>query len=386
MLPILRNIRLLRNMPVCLRKRCKDSRNVTFGHTTDGNLPTDTMVKMKNCAVIILNWNGKRFLERFLDGVVKMSSECDVVVADNGSEDGSQQYVRDNFTNVKLLEFDKNYGFAGGYNRAVAAVENEYVCLLNSDVEVTDGWYKAPLEHLRSNPDCAACQPKILSLSNKDSFEFAGASGGYIDFLGYPFCRGRVVGSIEKDCGQYDTSEKVFWATGACFFVRRTDFLSFGGLDENFIAHQEEIDLCWRFNARGKYVAVIPQASVFHLGGGTLNASNPYKTYLNFRNNQLMLYKNMGGWRYVYVFFVRILLDYLSAILFLLQGKSKDAAAVFKARRDFHKMRSLLKDVREENIERTVVQKIPTIYGGSMLFAYYVSGKKTFQALMPNKS
>lgn len=344
------------------------------------------MDKMKSCAVIILNWNGKHFLERFLDGVVRLSSECDVVVADNGSEDGSQQYVRDNFAEVKLLEFDRNYGFAGGYNRAVAAVDNEFVCLLNSDVEVTDGWYTAPLEYLQSNIDCAACQPKILSLNNKDFFEFAGASGGYIDFFGYPFCRGRVVSSIEKDCGQYDTSQKVFWATGACFFVRRADYLSFGGLDENFIAHQEEIDLCWRFNARGKYVAAIPQTSVFHLGGGTLNASNPYKTYLNFRNNQLMLYKNMGGWRYVYVFFVRILFDYLSAVLFMLQGKRKDAAAVLKARRDFHKMRSLLKDAREENLGRTVVKNIPTIYGGSMLLAYYVSGKKTFQALMPNKS
>lgn len=343
---------------------------------------------MKDCAVIILNWNGRGFLERFLEGVVSKSPGCDVVIADNGSSDGSQAYVRENFPALKLLEFDKNYGFAGGYNRAVSMVGNEYVCLLNSDVEVTDGWYKAPLAYLRDNDKCAACQPKILSWKARDTFEFAGACGGFMDVLGYPFCRGRVVSNLEKDSGQYDTVSKVFWATGACFFTRRADYLANGGLDECFIAHQEEIDLCWRFNARGRYVAVVPESSVYHVGGGTLNASNPYKTYLNFRNNQLMLYKNMAGMRYVAVFMLRIASDYLSAVLFLLQGKSKDALAVVKARKDFHKMRCSLSLARKENLQKTTVtiSNLNGVYKGSMLAAYYLAGKKTFQELMPNKS
>lgn len=341
---------------------------------------------MKKCAVIILNWNGRDFLRRFLPSVLRYSEDCDVYVADNGSEDGSVGFVRDNFNEAKVWEFDRNYGFAEGYNKAISLVENEYVCLLNSDVEVGEGWYKAPLEYLDSHPECAACQPKILQVADKHLFEFAGASGGFIDALGYPFCRGRIIGTVEADEGQYDTPAKVFWATGACMFVRRSDYLAYGGLDARFIAHQEEIDLCWRFNARGRYVAAVPQSAVYHVGGGTLKTDNPYKTYLNFRNNLLLLYKNLADGSFYAVCLLRFFLDMFASFVFLLQGKSGDAVSVFKAWRDFLKLRSGFSRDRKRNLELTVVRKPEGWYNGSVVVNYYLLGLRKFQDFMPNKS
>ncbi|MDD4728080.1 MAG: glycosyltransferase family 2 protein, partial [Dysgonamonadaceae bacterium] len=242
---------------------------------------------MNKISIIILNWNGEELLKKFLPSILMYSPSlnCEIVVADNHSIDNSVVMLKENFPSVKLILFDKNYGFAEGYNRAIHQINATYVVLLNSDVEVTENWLQPMIDYLDSHRHTSAIQPKILSYANKQMFEYAGAAGGYIDRYAYPFCRGRILNVLEEDKGQYDNVEHVFWATGACLCIRRADYVNVGGLDNDFFAHMEEIDLCWRLQSRGKNIVVMPESVVYHVGGASLDIENPRKTYLNFRNN-----------------------------------------------------------------------------------------------------
>ena len=290
------------------------------------------------CSVIILNWNGVEMLRRYLPSVIEHTNlpDCEIIVADNGSTDESLKVLKTEFPQVKTIVLDQNYGFADGYNRAIAQVDSDYVVLLNSDVEVTDGWLNTLIHYMDAHPDVSAIQPKIRSWLHKEYFEHAGASGGFLSPLGYPYCRGRRFGKVEKDNGQYDTIIDVDWTSGACMCVRTNIYKELGGLDAAFFAHMEEIDLCWRMRRKGWRLACIPQSVIYHLGGGALSYNNPRKTYLNFRNNLLMIYKNhphpFG------VLFVRFFLDYAACLFFLVQGKASCAKAVIEARKDYHKM------------------------------------------------
>lgn len=278
-------------------------------------------------------------LRTYLPSVVAHTAlpECEVVVADNGSTDDSMAVLAKEFPSVRTIVLDKNYGFAEGYNRAIAQVDSKYVVLLNSDVEVTEGWLAPLLDYLDAHPQVAAVQPKIRSWRDRSYFEHAGAAGGYLSWLGYPYCRGRRFGRIEQDHGQYDTVAEIEWTTGAAMCVRRETYEACGGLDAAFFAHMEEIDLCWRMRNKGWKLACVPQSVVFHLGGGSLNYDNPRKTYLNFRNNLLMIYKNR---RFPWIVLgIRFFLDYAAAVMFLLTGKNGSAKAVVEARRDYKQMR-----------------------------------------------
>ena len=297
----------------------------------------------KSVSVIILNWNGAEMLRRYLPSVVKESrveskeSKVEVIVADNGSTDNSLDVLAQEFPSVKTIVLDKNYGFAEGYNRAIDQVDSDYVVLLNSDVEVTENWLSPLLDYMESHPEVAAVQPKIRSWLRRDEFEHAGAAGGYVNALGYPYCRGRVLWRVEKDNGQYDSIAEVDWTSGACMCVRTSVYKELGGLDASFFAHMEEIDLCWRMRNAGWRLACVPQSVVYHLGGGALSYESPRKTYLNHRNNLLMIYKNK---KHPFgVLFVRFFLDYAAALFYLLQGRSTACKAVFEARRDYHRMR-----------------------------------------------
>lgn len=340
---------------------------------------------MLECSVIILNWNGEAMLRRYLPSVIQhtQGKGIEIVVADNGSTDASVAYLRTQA--VRLLVFDKNYGFAEGYNRAIEQVDAQYVVLLNSDVEVTPNWLDTLLEYARTH-DVAALQPKILSWQSKEDaiasgnadvlFEHAGAAGGMIDSLGYPYCRGRILSHVDIDHGQYDDIVPIFWASGACLFIRREVYLQVGGLDELFFAHQEEIDLCWRMHSRGYSIMVVPQSVVYHLGGGALGYESPRKTYLNFRNNLLMLYKNLSTPRLLLILFLRFFLDYVAALQMLLTGKVLNAKEVVRARLDFIKMRRSVKNKRKENIRNAATPYPNIIARRSILFDYYLRGKR----------
>ena len=332
-------------------------------------------------AVVILNYNGASMLSRFLPSVIEYSQGAEIVVADNGSTDDSVPVIERDFPAVRLVQLDKNYGFADGYNRALAQVEAEYYLLLNSDVEVTPGWLVPLLTFMEQNPAAVACQPKILSYNHKVCFEYAGASGGFIDRYGYPYCRGRVFDTVEVDNGQYEDVCRVFWATGAAMMVRSDAFRNAGGLDGRFFAHMEEIDLCWRMLARGGEIYVVPQSRVYHVGGATLNKSNPRKTFLNFRNNLLMLYKNLPADELHHVMCIRALLDYVAALKFLLTGAWGDCKAVLRARCEYRRMRGEYKSVREQNMAATVVPQIKERTCFSLLWQYYLKGKKYFSQL-----
>ena len=332
-------------------------------------------------AVVILNYNGASMLSRFLPSVIEYSQGAEIVVADNGSTDDSVPVIERDFPAVRLVQLDKNYGFADGYNRALAQVEAEYYLLLNSDVEVTQGWIVPLLTFMEQNPAAVACQPKILSYNHKERFEYAGASGGFIDRYGYPYCRGRVFDTVEVDNGQYDDVCRVFWATGAAMMVRSDAFRNAGGLDGRFFAHMEEIDLCWRMLARGGEIYVVPQSTVYHVGGATLNKSNPRKTFLNFRNNLLMLYKNLPADELRRVMCIRALLDYVAALKFLLTGAWGDFKAVLRARCEYRRMRGEYKSVREQNMAAAVVSHIKERTCFSLLWKYYLKGKKYFSQL-----
>lgn len=339
-------------------------------------------------SVVILNWNGRKLLEQFLPLVVQhsLNGDCDVVVADNASDDDSLEFLKIHYPDVRVIALDKNYGFADGYNKALQQIDSEYVVLLNSDVETTPGWLDSLISYMDAHPEVAAVQPKILAYKEKGRFEYAGASGGFIDRYGYPFCRGRILHVVEEDRGQYDTEIPVFWATGACLCIRKKDYMENGGLDGRFFAHMEEIDLCWRLNARGRSVMCIPSSMVYHVGGASLSQDNPKKMFLNFRNNLLMLYKNIPDRIYLSTFAVRFFFDILACSHLLLKGNFKSARAVVDAYRDFLKMRPSYKPVRKENLRRIIVDRIPTQYRKSILIDFYFRGKKSYTSVIGNRN
>lgn len=338
---------------------------------------------MKKTAVVILNWNGRKLLEEFLPSVMRYSSfpDVEIVVADNGSTDDSIAFLTATYPQVTRIVLPKNYGFAEGYNKALREVDAEYFVLLNSDVEVTEGWLLPMTEHLDKNSDIAAIQPKIRAQRNKEYFEYAGASGGFIDKYGYPFCRGRIFSNVERDHGQYDEPMNILWATGACLLIRSKEFFDAGGFDSSFFAHMEEIDLCWRLNCRGKRIVCLPSSTVFHVGAATLKKESPRKTYLNFRNNLLMLYKNLPQTHLKRTMSIRLILDYIAAFQFAITGKYANAREVIRAHRDFYNNRHNYRQTRQENLQKTVVTTPTTIYGRSVLAAYYLKGIRLFSKL-----
>ncbi len=334
-------------------------------------------------AVVILNWNGRNMLEQFLPSVCRFSQQegVEVIVADNASTDDSLPFLTENYPDVRQVVLDRNYGFADGYNRSLAQIEAEYFVLLNSDVEVTEHWLDPLISYMDAHPDVAVCQPKIRSQVAPPFFEHAGAAGGFMDKFGYPFCRGRILSVVEEDKGQYDTECDLFWATGAAFFVRAEAYRACGGLDADFFAHMEEIDLCWRMRSRGYRIVCLPQSVVFHVGGGTLNASNPHKTYLNYRNNLLMIYKNALPKQLRKMLFARYFLDYLSAFVFLLKGEVGNFKAVFSARSEYSKMKKNFTQKRKENMERVVNETIKEIYPKSIVENFYLRKISCFSSL-----
>lgn len=337
-------------------------------------------------AVVILNWNGKKFLETFLPKVIDYSKDlAEIIVADNASSDDSVDFLQNNFPTVRIIRNKENGGFAKGYNEALKQVKAEYYVLLNSDVEVTPDWLQPIISLMDADKKIGAAQPKMLDYKQRDHFEYAGAAGGFIDNLGYPFCRGRIFSSLEKDCGQYDTVSEVFWATGACMFVRAEVFHQLGGFDEDFFAHMEEIDLCWRMHHAGYKVACCPQSYVYHVGGGTLPKNNPRKTYLNFRNNLMMVYKNSPSKVIYFKILMRLILDGIAGLKFLLEGHPKDCIAVIKAHFYFYssfakqkQKRKMLKPALKPQTDALILQE-------SIVAAYYLKGKKKFSELEISK-
>lgn len=334
-------------------------------------------------AIVILNWNGAAMMRRYLPTVVKYSAgEATVYVADNASTDDSLQLLSGSFPECKVIKFDKNWGFADGYNKALAQIDAEYYLLLNSDIEVTHHWLTPLLEFMDAHPEAAACQPKLLSLADRDCFEYAGACGGFIDRYGYPFCRGRIFDTVERDGGQYDYRQEIFWATGAAMMVRSADYWRAGGLDGRFFAHNEEIDLCWRLRLMGRKIFCIPESCVYHVGGGTLPKGNPMKTFLNFRNNLTMLYKCLPEDELRHVMRVRWVLDYVAAFeMLLLKGSLGDFKAVWRARRAFARWKADFADDRRRIQASCVVKDIPERKPFMLLWQYYGRGKKRFSDL-----
>jgi GT2 family glycosyltransferase len=334
---------------------------------------------MIKTSVVILNWNGQVFLQKFLAGIVQYTEDAQtqVVVADNGSTDNSPDYLAKNFPALRIIKLDRNYGFTGGYNRAIAQIESPYTVLLNSDIEVAPRWLLPLTEHLDTHPRTAACMPTILAEQRKTHFEYAGAAGGFIDILGYPFCRGRILSNIEANYGQYAAPMPVFWASGACMMVRTAVYKELGGLDDDFFTHMEELDLCWRMQNAGYEIYSIPQSAVYHVGGGTLPNDHPQKLFFNYRNNLLMLYKNLPARNFYIVLAVRLVLDGLSALMYLLKGKTPFFVAVVRAHRQFFAMR---KGKRLPN-RRLPFSKLKGVYPKSILLAYFLGGKKTFSKI-----
>jgi len=328
-------------------------------------------------AIVILNWNGEALLERYLPLVVQYSANTDIYVADNASTDGSVAFIKANFPNVKLIQNSSNNGFAKGYNDALKQVDADIYCLLNSDVEVTPGWLEPIKEAFLKFPDAAIIQPKILDLLRREYFEYAGAGGGFLDKFGYPFCRGRIFQAIEKDEGQYDDTTEIFWATGAAMFIKSDVFDSLGGFDEDYFAHQEEVDLCWRAKNKGLKVYYVGGSYVYHLGGSTLSNMNPKKTYLNFRNSLFSITKNLPRKKAFPIIIVRLFLDGIAAIRFILQLKPAHFLAIFKAHLSFYRHFSKMYKKREKAnfITMYYVTK-------SIVWSYFVDHVKNFNILV----
>ena len=334
-------------------------------------------------AVVILNWNGVHFLQQFLPSVVSSNyNNLDIYVADNASTDESLSFVQQNFSAIKIIQNPENYGFAGGYNEALKQVEADYFVLLNSDVEVTPNWIHPIVELMESDKSIVACQPKLLTFHNKTQFEYAGAAGGWIDRFGYTFCRGRFFEHCEEDEGQYEEVNEVFWASGAAMFIRAELYRKIEGLDADFFAHMEEIDLCWRLKRAGYRICYHPKSTVYHVGGGTLPQGNPRKLYLNFRNSLAMLYKNLTALQLLTIFPARIALDWVAALKFLLSGAFGDFKAVLKAHFEF--FTRLLKWQRKRRYTQQLVKKIQIeaqanlvgIYKGSIVIDYFLKRKR----------
>jgi GT2 family glycosyltransferase len=334
---------------------------------------------MQNAAIVILNYNGEEMLQKFLPSVTQFST-FQVIVADNGSTDGSVPLLLNNFPQIRLIRLESNFGFTGGYNRALDMIKGDfdYYILLNSDVEVEKDWDVKLIRFLEQNLKAAAVQPKILSFPNQGYFDYAGAGGGFLDSIGYPYCRGRIFDTIERDEHQYEDAIQVDWASGACMAIRAGLFHQAGGFDERFFAHMEEIDICWKIRKMGYSIHYLGISKVWHVGGGTLDRSNPWKTFLNFRNNLLMLYQNLKTSRFVAVYLMRVLLDLLAAIVFVIRGNFKDGKAVLKAHFAFHKMKS--QSLKFSKIENNgIVGK--TTSRRYILWDYYIRGKKTYRDL-----
>lgn len=337
---------------------------------------------MKKIAIVILNWNGAHMMRTYLPTVIKNSPEAEVIIADNASSDDSLKMLASDFPEIRTIVLDKNYGFAEGYNKAFKQVEAEYYLLLNSDVDVPEGWLAPLLDFMESHPEAAACQPKLRAIKDRESFEYAGAAGGFIDKYGYPFCRGRIFETVEKDHGQYDRNMEILWATGACMMVRSKDYWDAGGLDGRFFAHNEEIDLCWRIRLLGRKIYCVTDSVAFHLGGGTLPKGNPRKTFLNFRNNLTMLYKNLPDSELHHVMRIRFFLDWLAAFQMLILGRSLgDFKAVIQGRREFNRWKHDFDKDRKHIQTTRKVNRIPEIFEKSLLWQYYAKGKKLFSQL-----
>jgi GT2 family glycosyltransferase len=338
---------------------------------------------MTKTAVVILNWNGIGWLQKFLKTVVRFSASPDteVYLADNGSTDGSADWVAENLSEVRIIRLERNYGFAGGYNLALKQIVAKYYVLLNSDVEVTEGWLDPMINHMDQNPDVASCQPKIKSFKNRDYFEYAGAAGGYVDKLGYTFCRGRIFEHIEKDSAQYDNCADTFWSSGACMMIRSKAWAQCGGFDDDFFAHMEEIDLCWRFHLAGYRVTCTPDSVVYHIGGGALPYDSTRKTYLNFRNNLFLLYKNLPENNLNKIIFIRKVLDGIAAFMFILKGKPGDAKAVWNAHMDYYKDVKSLRIKREAVTNLTINKTGVHLVNKSIVFWFYIRRKKTYSSL-----
>ncbi|WP_288981233.1 glycosyltransferase family 2 protein [uncultured Flavobacterium sp.] len=330
---------------------------------------------MKKIAVVILNWNGVRLLEQFLPSVIAYSDQASIYVADNASTDASIEVIQNQFPSVKIIQNTGNFGFAKGYNEALKYVEEEYYALVNSDIEVTENWLAPILEIFETQPETAIIQPKLLDFKSKTHFEYAGAAGGFIDKFGYPFCRGRIFDTVEADKLQYEDEIEIFWATGACFFIRKEVYRKLNGFDDTFFAHQEEIDLCWRafnFGYKAKYTS---KSVVFHVGGATLNEGNPKKTFLNFRNSLLMLTKNLPNKQLIPIIFIRLCLDGLAGIQFILKGKFKHCWAIIKAHFAFYLL------VNQFYKKRTPLQRNNYFKINSIVYRYFVKNGKVFADL-----
>ena len=328
---------------------------------------------MRDTAVVILNWNGLPMLQAYLPTLIERTKTpgAFIVVADNGSSDGSVEWLAAQYPGIRLIRLDRNYGFTGGYNRVLREIDADYYVLLNSDIEVGEGWLDPLVGWMEEHPDVGVCQPKVLSMAERDRFEYAGAAGGFIDKFGYPFCRGRILSYLEKDTGQYDEPEECFWATGACMMVRSALYHHLGGLDEDFFAHMEEIDFCWRAKLLGYQVWCVPASTVWHVGGGTLPNNSPRKLYFNYRNNLLMLYKNLpDSFRRRRIFF-RMCMDGLSALVYLLTGRWSFFKAVWTAHRDYRRMRRN-EDPSPFDEERNNIG----LLDNSIVLQFFLSGKK----------
>jgi GT2 family glycosyltransferase len=338
---------------------------------------------MIKTAVVILNWNGIGWLQKFLKTVVQFSDGPDILIylADNGSTDSSADWVSENFPDITIIRFENNHGFAGGYNLALKQINAKYYVLLNSDVEVTEGWLKPLVSYMDQNDTVASCQPKIRSFNKKECFEYAGAAGGYIDKYGYTFCRGRIFNNTEIDSGQYDDCRDIFWSTGACMIVRSGAWSKCGGFDDDFFAHMEEVDLCWRFHLAGFRVSYVPGSTVYHVGGGVLPYNSEFKTYLNFRNNLFLLYKNLPDNKLRVTIFVRKILDGVAAVMFMLKVMPGNMKAVWKAHMDFSKSIKSLKEKRKIVRDLTINENDSNIMNKSIVFWFYVKGMKTFNDL-----
>ena len=332
-----------------------------------------------NTAVVVLNWNGINWLKKFLPILIEKSKDVNVYIADNASTDNSVEYVNNNFPNVKVLKNFSNEGYAKGYNDALETLKEEYFVLINSDIEVTDNWIKPIINLMEANSDIAACQPKILSFHDRNKFEYAGACGGFIDTLGYPFCRGRIFSDLEDDNNQYNDITEVFWASGACLFVRAKYFKEVNGFDNDFFAHQEEIDLCWRLKNKGYKIMVNPNSAVFHVGAGTLNTNSPFKTYLNFRNNLFMLYKNLSVLKLIITLLFRLPLDGIAALSFAKKENGLGHIfSILRAHLVFYVSIPLL------SLKRKKIDQKKNLTGQkkfSILLKYYFLGIKKFSNL-----
>lgn len=335
---------------------------------------------MAEVAVVILNWNGEELLKKFLPSLVEFTDPAlaGIWVADNGSTDTSVEMLRNDFPGIKVIALDRNHGFAGGYNLALEQIDAAYFVLLNSDVEVTENWLEPLHAMMTGDPGTGACMPKILSWHHRDTFEHAGAAGGFLDRFGYPFCRGRIFNSLEKDTGQYDHDSKIFWASGACLMVRSDLYRRSGGLDTYFFAHMEEIDLCWRIKNMGFAVRYCHASRVYHIGGATLPKNDHKKTYLNFRNNLILLYKNLPAERIFPVLFPRLMLDIISIFQFLFRLEFRNMVSVIRAQFFLLAHARHVRRLRRENLAVTVPSVHPEIYRGSIVFGFFLQGKRRF--------